>query len=170
MPEVRHAAALAPALSRNIRPPELVKARRWKVAAGLVLVVAMAAGCTTFKRAVRRKTVDAPPTLSEEEQVDAFDAGLPWYWVGFGFGAQALFMSRMVVQWLASERAKASVVPVSFWILSLLGAISLLTYFLRRGDPVGVAGQSFGFFVYARNLIFIRRLRRAADAGGGGGP
>ena len=131
----------------------------------------VAAGCTQLRTAIRRKTLDAPRNVSEDEQVDAFDAGLPWYWVAFGFGAQALFMSRMVVQWLASERARASVVPVSFWVLSMLGGLSLLTYFLRRGDPVGVAGQSFGVFVYARNLIFIRRRGGRGDAPRGqGGP
>lgn len=88
-------------------------------------------------------------------------SGVPWYWLVFGFGAQALFMSRMVVQWIASERAKASVVPTAFWVLSLAGGLTLMVYFLRRGDPVGVAGQSLGIIVYVRNLVFIRRHRGA---------
>ncbi|MEL7304627.1 MAG: lipid-A-disaccharide synthase N-terminal domain-containing protein [Myxococcota bacterium] len=92
-------------------------------------------------------------------QVDPLDAGLPWYWLAFGFGAQILFTARMLVQWIASERAKASVVPSAFWVLSALGGLMLMTYFLRRGDPVGVTGQSFGLAIYARNLIFIRRGR-----------
>lgn len=90
-------------------------------------------------------------------QVDPLDAGLSWYWLAFGFGAQLLFTARMLVQWIASERAKASVVPTAFWVLSALGGLMLLTYFLRRGDPVGVLGQAFGLTIYARNLIFIRR-------------
>jgi lipid-A-disaccharide synthase-like uncharacterized protein len=94
-------------------------------------------------------------------QIDPLDAGLPWYWLVFGFGAQLVFTARMLAQWIASERAKASVVPLSFWLLSAAGGLMLLTYFLRRGDPVGVAGQLFGLTVYARNLIFIRRQRLA---------
>jgi len=102
------------------------------------------------------------------DAVDPRDVGLPWYWLAFGFGAQALFMSRFVIQWWASERKRSSVVPVAFWWLSLGGGAALLVYFLRRGDPVGVAGQSFGILVYLRNLYFIHRPRLAGWAGGPG--
>ncbi|MEM6531714.1 MAG: lipid-A-disaccharide synthase N-terminal domain-containing protein [Myxococcota bacterium] len=92
-------------------------------------------------------------------QVDPLDAGLPWWWLAFGFGAQMLFTGRMLVQWIASERAKRSVVPTAFWVLSAVGGLMLLTYFLRRGDPVGVTGQAFGLVIYARNLFFIQRTK-----------
>ncbi len=92
---------------------------------------------------------------------EVVSAGVPWPWLVFGIGAQALFMSRMLVQWLASERLKRSVVSTSFWLLSLLGGRCLLTYFLRRGDPVGVAGQGFGVFVYLRNLSLIWHARES---------
>ncbi|NJL29586.1 MAG: lipid A biosynthesis protein [Thermoanaerobaculia bacterium] len=88
---------------------------------------------------------------------DPREVGLSWAWLVFGFAAQALFMGRMLVQWIASEKAKSSVVPVAFWWLSVIGGLMLLAYFLRRGDPVGVLGQLFGVVVYARNLIFIHR-------------
>lgn len=90
---------------------------------------------------------------------DPRDIGLSWAWLTFGFLAQAIFMSRMLVQWIATERARSSVVPAGFWWLSLVGGLMLLTYFLRRGDPVGVAGQAFGVVVYSRNLLFIVRER-----------
>lgn len=96
-----------------------------------------------------------------EEAVDVRAVGLPWYWLAVGFGAQALFMARFLVQWWTSERMKSSVVPVSFWWLSIFGGLILLIYFLRRGDPVGVLGQSFGVFVYLRNLILIHREAEA---------
>jgi lipid-A-disaccharide synthase-like uncharacterized protein len=95
---------------------------------------------------------------------DAFDAGVPWYWLAFGFLAQAMFTGRFMVQWIASERAKQSVVPVSFWILSLLGSLGLLAYFIRRGDPVAIAGQLPNSFIYIRNLMLIRRAARATAA------
>lgn len=88
-------------------------------------------------------------------QIDAHDAGVSKGWLIFGFGAQFLFMARFLVQWLASERAKRTVVPVSFWWFSLLGGISLGIYFMRRGDPVAIMGQLFPTLVYLRNLWLI---------------
>jgi len=90
-------------------------------------------------------------------------------WVLFGLLGQALFAGRFLVQWLASERSGASVVPVSFWYLSLAGGIVLFVYaFWFRRDPVFTIGQSAGLIVYARNLVLIRRTRIAAVAAGQG--
>jgi len=80
-------------------------------------------------------------------------------WLGLGFAAQALFASRFVVQWLASEKAKTSVVPIAFWYLSLSGGLLLLAYSIYRRDPVFIAGQALGTFIYVRNLFLIRRSR-----------
>lgn len=78
-------------------------------------------------------------------------------WVGMGLFAQVLFTGRMVVQWISSERARASVVPEAFWWLSLLGATMLLMYFTWRRDIVGIIGQATGWSVYVRNLWLIHR-------------
>ncbi|UCG15997.1 MAG: lipid-A-disaccharide synthase N-terminal domain-containing protein [Phycisphaerales bacterium] len=78
-------------------------------------------------------------------------------WVIFGFGAQALFFARFVIQWIASERRKRSHVPVAFWYLSLLGGITLFIYAVGRFDPVFMLGQGLGCFIYIRNLILIQR-------------
>ena len=72
-----------------------------------------------------------------------------------GFTAQILFSARFLVQWIASERAKKSVVPISFWFLSLAGGGLLLIYAIGRKDPVFILGQSLGVFIYSRNLYFI---------------
>ncbi len=80
-------------------------------------------------------------------------------WVAVGLVGQALFFSRVLVQWIVSERRGRSVVPPSFWVLSLLGSLLLLAYALERRDPVFVLGQSLGFVVYARNLVLIARAR-----------
>lgn len=77
----------------------------------------------------------------------------------FGLAAQLVFMSRMLVQWISTERARKSVVPVAFWWLSISGATMLLVYGVLRQDIVIILGQSFGFIVYARNLWFIRNQR-----------
>jgi len=78
-------------------------------------------------------------------------------WLILGFFAQALFASRFLVQWIASERAKASVMPVAFWYLSLGGALMLLAYAIHRRDPVFILGQSTGTLIYVRNLYLIHR-------------
>ena len=73
-------------------------------------------------------------------------------WVGIGLFGQALFSARFVVQWIASERRKQSVVPREFWYLSLAGAIVTLSYAVYRLDPVFILGYLPGLFIYARNL------------------
>jgi lipid-A-disaccharide synthase-like uncharacterized protein len=78
-------------------------------------------------------------------------------WVTIGLLGQILFTGRMVVQWLASEKQKRSTIPLAFWWLSLGGASMLLIYFVWRKDVIGVLGQSAGWFIYSRNLYFLRR-------------
>lgn len=86
-------------------------------------------------------------------------------WVVLGFVAQALFTMRFVVQWIASERARKSVIPVAFWFFSIGGGVLLLIYALYRRDPVFIAGQALGLVVYIRNLYFIMVSGRQASAG-----
>jgi lipid-A-disaccharide synthase-like uncharacterized protein len=78
-------------------------------------------------------------------------------WVGLGLAGQVLFALRMIVQWLCSEKARRSVVPVAFWWLSLGGASMLLAYFIWRRDIVGILGQAIGWAIYLRNLALIYR-------------
>jgi lipid-A-disaccharide synthase-like uncharacterized protein len=93
--------------------------------------------------------------------VDVFFTRLDW-WVILGLVAQLLFTARFVVQWIASERAGHSVIPLAFWIFSIFGGVLLLVYALYRKDVVFIAGQAFGVFVYLRNLYFVMRDRKAA--------
>lgn len=86
-------------------------------------------------------------------------------WLAVGFLGQACFSARFIVQWIASERRRESVVPVSFWYFSLAGAMILLTYALYRMDPVFILGQTAGLAVYSRNLYLIGRKRRAPPLG-----
>ena len=74
-----------------------------------------------------------------------------------GFGGQALFAARFLIQWIRSESAQKSVIPIAFWYFSITGGIVLLTYAIWRKDPVIIAGQSVGVLIYARNLYFIHR-------------
>lgn len=81
-------------------------------------------------------------------------------WIMVGLGGQLLFMMRFLIQWIASEKAKRSVIPLSFWWFSIGGAAILLAYAIYRADPVFILGQSLGFFIYTRNLWFIYLERR----------
>ena len=81
-------------------------------------------------------------------------------WLGLGFFAQLMFSARFLVQWLASERAGKSVMPLLFWYLSIAGSVLLLAYSIHRKDPVFILGQSMGIFIYSRNLYLIRREKK----------
>lgn len=84
-------------------------------------------------------------------------------WLLIGLIGQGLFFVRWLVQWFSSERQRRSVIPLSFWYLSMFGAVVLLTYSIYRGDPVFIMGNLFNSAVYARNLVLIHRSR-AEDA------
>lgn len=86
------------------------------------------------------------------------------HWYIFGFVFQGCFMARFIVQWIASEKAKKSVVPTSFWLLSIVGAVGLLTYAIHRKEPVFAFGQSTGLFIYFRNLVLISKARKHEKA------
>ena len=92
---------------------------------------------------------------------DVFVVQLDW-WIVLGFAAQALFTMRFLVQWIASERAGRSVVPMAFWVFSIGGGVLLFVYALYRRDPVFILGQGLGVFIYLRNLYFVVREKRQA--------
>lgn len=101
-----------------------------------------------------------------KEQVFALLAIENWtefWWVVLGLSAQLAFSARFVVQWIASERAGRSYVPVAFWYLSLVGGSLLLSYAIYRQDVVFILGQSLGLTVYVRNLVLIHRKPRGMD-------
>ena len=83
-----------------------------------------------------------------------------------GLVAQAMFSARFLVQWVVSEKRRESVIPLSFWYLSLAGGLMLFCYAVMRKDPVIMLGQGTGIFIYTRNLFLIFRKRRtdAAEA------
>ena len=65
-------------------------------------------------------------------------------WIAVGFAGQALFFGRFFVQWLASERARRSVIPTAFWYFSIGGGLVLTAYAIYRRDPVFIVGQASG--------------------------
>lgn len=85
------------------------------------------------------------------------------YWVLLGFFGQLLFFARFIIQWLSSERRGESHIPVSFWYLSIAGALIILMYAIYRSDPVFILGQGFAIVIYARNLILIHGHKKKSD-------
>lgn len=82
------------------------------------------------------------------------------FWLILGLLGQLMFFTRFLIQWIASEIKKRSVIPASFWYFSLGGSLILLAYAIKRNDPVFILGQSMGFIIYARNLVLIARHKQ----------
>jgi len=83
-------------------------------------------------------------------------------WLVIGLLGQLMFTARFIVQWIASERAGKSVVPVIFWYFSLVGGAIVLAYGIHRVEPVIILGQLPGVLIYSRNLWLIHRAKRDA--------
>jgi lipid-A-disaccharide synthase-like uncharacterized protein len=83
-------------------------------------------------------------------------------WLTVGFLAQLMFSMRFLVQWIASERARQSIVPEVFWYFSLAGGALLFAYAVYRADPVFMLGQGSGLLIYARNIHLIWKEKNKA--------
>jgi lipid-A-disaccharide synthase-like uncharacterized protein len=83
------------------------------------------------------------------------------YWEALGLLGQLIFGCRFLYQWLVSEKAGRSLVPVGFWWLSLLGTGLIFAYALHEASLTFTVPTLVGAPVYIRNLILIRRERRA---------
>jgi lipid-A-disaccharide synthase-like uncharacterized protein len=95
--------------------------------------------------------------------LNAHIAGMPMsdlVWVTIGLAGQCLFMARFIVQWIYSEKHGQSLIPVSFWYLSLSGGLVVLAYGIHKLDPVIILGQMPGTIVYTRNLVLIKRNKK----------
>jgi lipid-A-disaccharide synthase-like uncharacterized protein len=82
-------------------------------------------------------------------------------WIGIGLTAQLMFSMRFLVQWVAAEKARASIIPETFWYFSFFGGLLLLAYASYRADPVFILGQATGLVIYWRNIYFIWLGKRA---------
>jgi lipid-A-disaccharide synthase-like uncharacterized protein len=85
-----------------------------------------------------------------------------FWWVVVGLSGQLMFSMRFIIQWLSSERARKSVMPVAFWYFSLAGGLILLAYAIYRRDPVFILGQATGLLIYGRNLWLIHADKQRA--------
>ncbi len=110
------------------------------VAVGIVLVV------YTWLREYRI-TQQAEP--SQQARV--------WGWIAIGVVGQGLFALRFLIQWIATELRRKSVVPVVFWYISFVAAILLMSSHLQRHEWLYAIGICATLLVYLRNIYLIHR-------------
>jgi lipid-A-disaccharide synthase-like uncharacterized protein len=85
------------------------------------------------------------------------------FWLAFGLVAQLFFTARFLVQWIASERAGNSVVPMAFWFCSMGGGLMTLVYGVVKREPVIILGQALATVIYIRNIMLIIKNRGRAS-------
>lgn len=86
-------------------------------------------------------------------------------WRIVGFTGQFLFFMRFFVQWLASEKAKKSVIPDAFWLFSILGGSVVFVYAaFHLKDPVIALGQGMGLLIYFRNVYLLKFKKKKVGA------
>jgi lipid-A-disaccharide synthase-like uncharacterized protein len=78
-----------------------------------------------------------------------------WLWLAVGVAGQALFAARFLIQWIATERKRESVIPTSFWQLSVVAAALQCAVFVHRNEWVFAMGMAASIVIYCRNLWFI---------------
>ena len=83
-------------------------------------------------------------------------------WTAIGFGGQAVFGVRFLIQWWYSEKAGHSVIPLAFWYASIAGGVVLFAYAVHIQAWPLVLGQALPLPIYIRNLCMIYRDRRMA--------
>lgn len=81
------------------------------------------------------------------------------FWLAFGLVAQLLFTARFLVQWISSEQAGQSVIPIAFWFFSIAGGLMTLVYGIAKREPVIIIGQAAATVIYVRNIMLIVKNR-----------
>lgn len=87
---------------------------------------------------------------------------VPLWLLLLGSVGQVVFTLRFVYQWFYSYRRHLSVLPAGFWVISLVGSLTIVSYGIIRLDPVLIVGQSFGLVAYIRNLCIGHRAEKQA--------
>ncbi|HEY0219590.1 MAG TPA: lipid-A-disaccharide synthase N-terminal domain-containing protein, partial [Afipia sp.] len=77
------------------------------------------------------------------------------FWLAFGLIAQLFFTARFLVQWISSERAGKSVIPMAFWFFSIGGGLMTLVYGIAKREPIIILGQGLATIIYVRNIMLI---------------
>jgi lipid-A-disaccharide synthase-like uncharacterized protein len=103
---------------------------------------------------LRGKVLQAINNFIYETFVTKFDV-----WIIVGLGAQLMFTGRFLVQWISSERAGKSIIPLGFWFFSVAGGALTMIYGIAKREPVIIFGQFLAMLIYLRNLVLIFKPR-----------
>ncbi len=85
-----------------------------------------------------------------------------WIVICIGAIAQILFSSRLILQWIISEKNKKILTPVLFWELSLLASFLLFIYGYLRNDFAIMLGQTITYYIYIRNMQLQQQWKKIA--------
>lgn len=85
---------------------------------------------------------------------------VPLWLLIYGSLGQIIFTLRFIYQWIYSRKRHESILPLGFWLISLLGSAIIVSYAIVRHDPVLILGQSTGLVVYIRNIWILKKQRR----------
>lgn len=88
-----------------------------------------------------------------------FNDKIPLWLLIYGSLGQIIFTLRFIYQWIYSKRKDESLLPVGFWIISLVGSLIIVSYAVYRLDPVLILGQSTGILAYSRNIYLCRKAK-----------
>lgn len=82
---------------------------------------------------------------------------VPLWLLIYGSLGQIIFTLRFIYQWVYSRKRHESILPLGFWLISLLGSAIIVSYAIVRHDPVLILGQSTGLVVYIRNIWILKK-------------
>lgn len=97
--------------------------------------------------------------INGKNQIERLWTDIPFGLLLFGSIGQIVFTSRFIYQWWYSQKRGESLLPMGFWILSLVGSCCIISYGIFQEDPVLIIGQSFGFITYTRNLFLGKKSK-----------
>ncbi|MCR5004237.1 MAG: lipid-A-disaccharide synthase N-terminal domain-containing protein [Bacteroidales bacterium] len=103
------------------------------------------------------QTTDLLPNLFQNDD-------RPIWLVIYGSFFQLIFSLRFVYQWYRSYKMHDSIMPTSFWVLSLIGAAGIFSYglIIKGFDIVLIVGQGFGILAYTRNIMIGMKSKSRA--------
>ncbi|MDR4481866.1 MAG: lipid-A-disaccharide synthase N-terminal domain-containing protein [Nitrospirales bacterium] len=80
------------------------------------------------------------------------------------FLGQGIFLTLVgAMGGVGTQRGKQ--IPMSFWYMSLVRSVIVLTYAIHIADLVFMAGQSVGTVVYVRNIMLLHQANKRVMSG-----
>ena len=114
----------------------------------------VAFGCIALAILIWSREIDSSKSLAPKDSLTT------WTWLAIGIVGQSLFALRFIIQWIETERAKKSVVPHSFWPISIVAAMLQSSCFIQRHEYLFAISMMLTILIYLRNMYLIANERR----------